>query len=65
MNVVDSRCESHDHAMVNGRDEVVPRIVEELPGHARVNGIVEDVGTNCKQNVSVLRPEDLYLHTPA
>jgi len=44
---------------------MVPRIVEKLGGHARVNGIVEDVGANCKQSGSILRPEDLDLHGPA
>ena len=42
MNVVDRGCKPYDDATVNGGDEVVPRIVEKLGGHARVNGIVED-----------------------
>jgi hypothetical protein len=65
MDIVNSRCEPDDHAIVNRGDEMVPRIVEKLGDHLRINGIVEDVGLNRRQSGSVGGPEQLDFHGPA
>ncbi len=65
MYVVDSRCKPHDHPIVNGGDQVMPRIAEKLVGRARVDGIVEDVGVHCGQDGGVPGSEELDFHGPA
>ena len=52
---MDGRCESDDHALVNGDNNVVPRIAEERLRRVGIQYVIEDIDRDTGEHAAIRR----------